>query len=326
MNPSVVSLFSGCGGLDLAFALEGFDVIWANEINNAAADTHEHNFPHSTISRDSIIDIHSSDIPCSDIIVGGFPCQDFSTLSKRQGINAPRGCLYMEFLRIVEAKKPTAFVAENVKGILSANKGEAIRRIMEDFSALGYTLSCKLYNFADYGVPQMRERVIIVGILGSQEFIHPAPTHRGKHTTSLEALQGVESISANNEPIKIRDRTRELLKKIPEGCNFTSIPKGDPLYVKGMISHVYRRLHRDKPSMTVIAAGGGGTRGYHYEEPRPLTNRELARLQTFPDNFIFKGSIVEVRRQIGNAVPPEGARHIARAIRGLLTKKKHCGG
>jgi len=110
-----------------------------------------------------------------------------------------------------------------------------------------------------------------------------------------------------------------MLELIPEGGNFTDIPKDSPLYVKGMISHVYRRINRNEPSKTIIAAGGGGTWGYHYPEPRPLTNRERARLQSFPDDFVFSGSITEVRRQIGNAVPPEGVRLVARRLLPLFT-------
>jgi DNA (cytosine-5)-methyltransferase 1 len=110
-----------------------------------------------------------------------------------------------------------------------------------------------------------------------------------------------------------------MLDRIPEGGNFTDIPKDDPLYVKGMISHVYRRIHRNEPSKTIIAAGGGGTWGYHYPEPRALTNRERARLQSFPDDFEFIGNITEVRRQIGNAVPPEGVRAVAKRLMPLFT-------
>ncbi len=114
------------------------------------------------------------------------------------------------------------------------------------------------------------------------------------------------------------EKTKKMLELIPEGGNFTDIPKDNPLYVKGMISHVYRRINRSEPSKTIIAAGGGGTWGYHYPEPRPLTNRERARLQSFPDDFWFAGSVAEARRQIGNAVPPEGVRLVARRLKKLF--------
>ncbi len=123
--------------------------------------------------------------------------------------------------------------------------------------------------------------------------------------------------------MNIAEKTKKMLELIPPGGNFESIPKSSPLYVKGLISHVYRRLHKDKPSYTIIASGGGGTWTYHYSEPRPLTNRERARIQTFPDDFEFVGSMAEVRKQIGNAVPPEGVRPIAKEIRKILESKKN---
>lgn len=328
-KPKVISLFSGCGGLDLGFHLEGYDVAWSNEFNKWAADTYERNFNGASVDRRSILDIDpykDKKIPESDLIIGGFPCQDFSIIWKRPGLNGSRGSLYQEFLRFIDAKKPKAFVAENVKGILSANGGKAIQQIISDFEAIepGYTLSIKLYNFADYGVPQFRERVLIVGIRNDTgfDFEHPLPTHgpkaRKNYFTAGEALKGADGIAHNNEHMKILPRTIEILSKIPEGGNFTDIPVDDPHYVKGMISHVYRRIHRSEPAKTLIAAGGGGTWGYHYPEPRALTNRERARLQSFPDWFVFTGSFGEIRRQIGNAVPPEGVRLLARKLKMLF--------
>ena len=318
--------------MDLGFHFENYDVIWANEYNKWAADTYERNFNGVLVDRRSILDIDpytEKNIPESDLILGGFPCQDFSIIWKRPGLNGSRGNLYREFLKFVDAKKPKAFVAENVKGILSANEGKAIQQIVSDFKAIdpGYTLSTKLYNFADYGVPQYRERVLIVGIRNDIgfNFEHPIATHGPKagkgYFTVGEALKGVESVTYNNERMKIKPRTVKILSKISEGGNFADIPENDPHHVKGMISHVYRRIHRDEPSKTLIAAGGGGTWGYHYPEPRPLTNRERARIQSFPDWFVFTGSIQEVRRQIGNAVPPQGVRMLARKLKQMYENK-----
>lgn len=205
---------------------------------------------------------------------------------------------------------------------MTANKGKAIETILKDFESItpGYIVKPHLYNFAEYGVPQFRERVLIVGVRIDTgfNFIHPKPTHgpngNRPYVTSGEALIGVENVPENNEHINIKEKTRKMLELIPEGGNFTDIPEDSPLYVKGMISHVYRRLKLDEPAKTIIAAGGGGTWGYHYPEPRPLTNRERARLQSFPDNFVFEGSVTEVRRQIGNAVPPEGVRCVAKRL------------
>jgi len=319
---TAVSLFSGCGGMDLGFENEGIDVIWANDNFGPACETYKNNFKGKIVCGD-IADIKSKDIPECDIVIGGFPCQDFSMIWKREGIKTDRGNLYKQFVRIVKDKKPIAFLAENVKGLMSANKGKAIKKITSDFknNGAGYNLSVGVYNFADFGVPQFRERVLIVGIRKDLKlmFDPPEKTHsKDSYFPSGAALEGVEKVKFNNENQKIAERTKEILRRIPEGGNFTSIPKDSEYYVKGMISHVYRRLDRNRPSTTIIAGGGGGTWGYHYKEPRPLTNRERARLQTFPDNFVFQGSIGEVRKQIGNAVPPAGIRPFARRLKKTL--------
>jgi DNA (cytosine-5)-methyltransferase 1 len=161
---------------------------------------------------------------------------------------------------------------------------------------------------------------LIVGIRVDTgfDFRHPLPTHgEGRdspYITAGQALEGALDVEHNNERINCADKTRRMLALIPEGGNFTNVPADNDLYVKGMISHVYRRIHRNEPAKTIIAAGGGGTWGYHFPENRPLTNRERARLQSFPDDFEFKGNITEVRRQIGNAVPPKGVRLLAKRL------------
>ncbi len=312
-KPKLLSLFSGCGGLDLPFHKAGFDTVWANDINKFACKTYNRNIK-DVINDQSIEEVDISKLPSADIVTGGFPCQDFSIIWKRPGLNGNRGNLYYYFLQIVKKLKPKVFVAENVKGLLSANNSNAIKKIISDFENIepGYIVKPKLYKFAHYGVPQFRERVILVGIRMDTgfNFIHPEPLFgpgfQFPYITTKEAFNDVEKIQYNNEHQNIKKRTIEIIKRIGPGCNFTDIPTDSEFYVKGMISHVYRRINPDKPSATIIAAGGGGTWGYHFPEPRPLTNRERARLQTFPDDFIFEGSITEVRRQIGNAVPPDG--------------------
>ncbi len=327
-SPRIISLFAGCGGLDLAFHTQGYRIVWANDFNKWAAETYKRNLGNVMHCRDieEIDPYKKKSIPSCDLIIGGFPCQDFSIIWKRPGLKGERGNLYKSFLRFIDAKKPKAFIAENVKGLLSANNNEAIQQIINDFEKIapGYVVKPKLYNFADYGVPQFRERVLIVGIRIDTgfDFHHPKPTHGPKagrpYFTAGEALDGVEKVKTNNEKINVASKTVEMLKLIPEGGNFADIPADHPLYVKGMISHVYRRISLNEPSKTIIAAGGGGTWGYHFPEPRPLTNRERARLQTFPDDFEFIGSTAEVRRQIGNAVPPAGVSGITQTLMSLF--------
>lgn len=307
----------------MGFVQEGFEVVWANDIDHWACETYKKNLGEHVVEGD-VADIDLKTLPDCEVVLGGFPCQDFSMIWKRRGISTERGNLYRYFVEAVGIKQPKIFMAENVKGLLSANKGNAIKRILSDFSntgRYGYVATPYLVNFAEYGVPQLRERVLIVGVRKDlqREFEAPDPTHKeSAYFSAKEALEGVEAVPYNNRHQQIQEKTAERLKLIPPGGNFQDVPKDSPYYVKGMISHVYRRLHPDKPSTTIIAGGGGGTWGYHYAEPRPLTNRERARLFRYPDDFIFLGSITQVRRQIGNSVPPMGIRPFAKKVKELL--------
>jgi DNA (cytosine-5)-methyltransferase 1 len=294
-EPKILSLFSGCGGLDWGFHQAGYKTVWANDINEWAVKTFTKNFGENIITQKNIEEIDpekDTTIPDCDLIIGGFPCQDFSVVWKQPGLNGDRGNLYKHYLRFINAKRPKAFVAENVKGLLTANKGKAIKEIMKGFSVAGdgYMVKIQLYNFADYSVPQFRERVIIVGIRLDTgfNFVHPAPTHgegrKNKYKTAGSALKNVEKVADfNKEEIKIAEKTKKLLDRIPEGGNFKDIPADDPEYVKGMISHVYRRIKLDEPAKTIIAAGGGGTWGYHFPEPRPLCKHK--RIKKYTEAF-----------------------------------------
>ncbi|MCL5842068.1 DNA cytosine methyltransferase [Neisseria meningitidis] len=332
-KPKILSLFSGCGGLDLGFHQAGYETVWANDFSHWACESFRKNIGDVIVEGDiEQIDPNNPTIPDCDIILGGFPCQDFSMIWKQPGLEGERGNLYKSFLRFVNAKKPKVFVAENVKGLLTANKKKAIQQIITDFENCGYYVQAKLYNFAEFGVPQFRERVLIVGVRLDTgfDFHHPEPTH-GENTdysllpyvTAGQAISDIPENANNHEQLKISEQTKKRLNLIPEGGNYSDIPRDHPLYVKSMLSLVYRRMHRDKPSTTIIAAGGGGTWGYHFPEPRAFTNRERARLQSFPDNFEFMGSTTEVRRQIGNAVPPQGVVELAKAILPVFSDGYH---
>jgi DNA (cytosine-5)-methyltransferase 1 len=317
-RPKVGSLFSGCGGLDLAFKNAGCEISWANDIDPLACQTYSH-YLGDHIINSPVEKIEFEKLKKVDIILGGFPCQDFSVIWKRPGLKGSRGSLYSYLVKAVKINRPKIFIGENVKGLLSIAGGAAIKKIINDFHQLGYEISHDLYNFADYGAAQLRERVLFIGVRNDLGFkFKQIPKTHNVHVTAKEALKGVAKVPYNNEHQKIAEKTKSLLSMIPPGKNFSAIPPDSPLYVKGMISHVYRRLHPDKPSTTIIAAGGGGTWGYHWGEPRPLTNRERARLFGFPDDMIFFGSISDVRRQIGNAVPPVGAFPVAKEIVAIL--------
>jgi DNA (cytosine-5)-methyltransferase 1 len=245
-EPKAISLFSGCGGLDWGFHKAGYKTLWANDINHWAVETFRQMFPEATVTEKNVEDIkkieQDSTIPDCDLIIGA--CQDFSVVWKQPGLDGDRGNLYKHYLRFINAKHPKAFVAENVKGLLSANRGKAIREILKGFSNIGkgYMVKIQLYNFAEFGVPQFRERVLIVGIRLDTgfNFVHPAPSFGpGKaypYKTAGEALKGVEKVKGEKykpefkaDEIKITAKTREMLEMIPEGGNFTDIPVTTPI-------------------------------------------------------------------------------------------------
>ncbi|MDW1802723.1 DNA (cytosine-5-)-methyltransferase, partial [Vibrio sp. Vb2201] len=201
---NVVTLFSGCGGLDLSFHQLGFNILWANDFDPKACETYALNIGNHVVCED-ITKVDVSTIPGADLILGGFPCQDFSMIWKREGIETERGNLYKNFVNIVSDKNPKMFVAENVKGLLTANKGQAIKTIIDDFShtgEFGYNVTPHLVNFADYGAPQLRERVLLIGVRKDlkKDFIMPDKTHSPEnYLSSGEALKGVEKVPFNNE-------------------------------------------------------------------------------------------------------------------------------
>jgi len=333
----IFSTFTGAGGLDIGFHGDfnflgkyfprlNFRTKVAIDINPDACRTIGFNrkyFTGTTIINKDITKINPEDFMEEkyDVLLGGFPCVTFSIVGKRAGIKDDKnGQLYKSFAKFVEVLRPKVFLAENVKGILSANKGEAIKIINDRFRMSGYRVNIFLINFADFGIPQIRERVLFIGVRDDleAEFIPPNKTHSEESWVPVkEAFKDIPNDCPNNNMMRVSQGVVERLKLIPEGENFEAV-KGTKYEVKGLMSNIYRRLHRDRPAYTVIASGGGGTWGYHYEEPRPLTNRERARLQGFPDDFIFKGSNAEVRRQIGNAVPPAGIYYFAKRVQDVL--------
>jgi len=337
MSFKIFSTFTGAGGLDIGFHGDfdflgkhfpklNFETVKALEINKDACKTLENNkkyFANTEVINADITTVNPQDYANEDydVLLGGFPCVTFSIVGKQVGLKDDiNGKLYESFVGFVEKLRPKVFLAENVKGILSANKGEAIKIITKKFEDTGYKLKVQLVKFVEYGVPQLRERVLFIGIRDdiNDEFNIPEPmyTDKKQYITSGQAFEGINQNCVNNNLMKQLATTTAKLEAIPEGKNFKSLPP--ELAVKGLMSNIYRRLHRDEPAYTVIASGGGGTWTYHYEHPRALTNRERARLQTFPDDLIFKGSNTEVRRQIGNAVPAVGVYPFAKEIERIL--------
>ena len=289
----VVSLFSGAGGLDLGFIMAGHEIVWANDLFSDAVATYKENIG-DHITEADIKTIESNDIPCCDIVIGGFPCQGFSVANTKRNTSDERNVLYKELLRVIKDKQPKFFLAENVKGILSLNKGETFRMILNDFSSLNYRVQYKVLNSANYGVPQTRERVIIVGVRNDVDAIYefPKPTHTkdGEDGTKKWVTVGdaILSLPDPDTPNTVLNHTYSKYK-----LNFN-----------GYIGH--RPINPDRPSPTVTARGddkGGVVIHPHPNGLRRMTCRELATIQSFPLDFKFIGNNSSIYRQIGNAVP-----------------------
>ena len=254
----------------------------------------------------------------------GFPCNSFSNVGEHQGLdNENFGQLYTYGIKVLKKYQPDWFLAENVSGLKSAGSGEHFEKILKDMEDAGYTIVPNMYKFEEYGVPQTRHRIIIVGIrkdLSDKGIVFRVPSpepYKNIDITAGKALSNIPQNAPNNEVRKLQDKVKERLSYIKPGQNVwqADIPEELKIKTKTRISQIYRKLDPDKPSYTVTAAGGGGTYMYHWsDEQRELTNRERARIQTFPDDFEFIGNYSSVRKQIGMAVPPEGVRIIFNAI------------
>lgn len=300
---------------------------WANDYDQDTCDTYAENICRgdsaSVICHDvRTLDIGDSRMRAIDGFAFGFPCNDFSVVGEQKGFNGKFGPLFQYGVNVLEKFRPMWFLAENVGGLATANEGSAFKVILGKLQAAGYRIYPHLYKFEDYGVPQARHRIIIVGLRNDLpgEFRPPNPDIlETRHKTCRQAMEEppIPEWVGNNDRTAQHPRVVERLSYIKPGENaFTAnLPAHLQLHVRGAkISQIYKRLDPDKPAYTVTGSGGGGTHIYHYAELRALTNRERARLQTFPDRFVFKGSKESVRKQIGMAVPPRGAQIIFEAL------------
>ena len=324
-NYRLLTLFCGCGGLDLGFVGDfdflgkhykkhDIEIVYASDINEPACKTYNYNFEHKCVCKD-ICDEDPELLPDCDIVIGGFPCQDFSLAGNRKGFAADRGILYKQMMRIVEAKKPKVFVAENVEGItIRIDDYVPIDIITNDFKSIGYSVKYKLLNAADYGVPQVRKRVIIIGVRNDikDEFSYPAPTV-SKWVSVKEGIDDLWDLLDTGKVANHTSKDYSRAKFYPDG--------------KGQGN---RLLVADEPSCTIRAEHHGNIEGHYrtYDENnrsdvtkwRRLSVRECARIQSFPDNFIFPVSASSAYRQIGNAVAPVFAWHVANSIIEFLKK------
>lgn len=326
-------LFCGPGGLALGATTAninnpdwGIDHQWANDYDKDTCQTYIRNIcpdkPESVICGDiRELDFNRLyDIGDIDALAFGFPCNDFSVVGEQKGINGKFGPLYSYGIKVLKDKQPQWFLAENVGGLKSANEGSTFERIKTDMISAGYRIYPNLYKFEDYGIPQARHRVIIIGIRNDLPFDFKVPSTNGYVLKTCKEAIGEPPIQdnvSNNEYTVQSAQVVERLNHIKPGENaFTAnLPDHLKLNVRGAkISQIYKRLDPTKPAYTVTGSGGGGTHIYHWSEPRALTNRERARLQTFPDDYVFEGSKESVRKQIGMAVPCDGAKIIFEAV------------
>lgn len=329
-------LFSGPGGLALGAKWARvqnskgtwrIEHLWANDKDEDSCRTYVRNIkpanPENVIAS-PVERLNIGALPKIDGFAFGFPCNDYSIVGERKGFNGKYGPLYSYGVKVIETHNPDWFLAENVSGLSNANSGQAFVRILSDLENAGrhgYELTTNLYKFEQYGVPQRRHRIIVIGIRRdlNLRFEVPAPTTKDAMLAVRTALTEppIPPDAPNTELTRQSKIVVERLRHIPPGENawYDGLPARLRLNVKGArLSQIYKRLQPDEPSYTITGSGGGGTHVYHWEEPRALTNRERARIQTFPDSYHFEGSKESVRKQIGMAVPPAGAKVILEAV------------
>ena len=308
----VISLFCGCGGMDLGLVKSGHKIIWANDNDKDSVETYKNYFKKFDIDPNHVVlgdisKIKSNDIPDGDLVVGGFPCQGFSVANifrnKKRPMEKQNNKLYNELIRIIKDKKPKYFIAENVVGITSMGgyennfkkklkEGRVISKILEEMRKIGYRVTWKILNASNFGVPQNRRRVIFLGTRKdiANDFIHPEPTHSFKDDLYLKRTSSLWETIKDLESLK---------NKISN-----HVGTGHKVKINGYIGN---RITKKNALSPTIVGRGGGTGGPviipHPNKKRRLTVRETARLQSFPDDMEFYGSVSSCYRQIGNAVP-----------------------
>lgn len=329
MNFRLGELFSGAGGLALGATTAkvfqkgitfSITPTWANDYNEDACKTYRNNISRDNVFCRDVANLDMTALSEVDALAFGFPCNDFSDVGEKKGVDGIYGQLYQYCVKALKQFQPMWFLAENVGGLRNANNGKAFKTILQEFTETGYTVVPNLYKFEQYSVPQSRHRIIMVGIRKDIDHVFkiPAPTNKNP-ITSKTALENppIPKDAPNQELTKQAKQVVERLQYIQAGENVfnANLPEHLKLKINGAkISQIYKRLDPNRPAYTVTGSGGGGTHMYHWKENRALTNRERARLQTFPDTFVFCGSKESVRRQIGMAVPPKGVQIVFEAI------------
>ena len=325
-------LFCGPGGIaygaitaDIGIKDSFIEHSWAADYDPDTCETYIHNIcpnnPDSVFCED-VRHMDLANLPAFDCFAFGFPCNDFSVVGEQRGFDGEFGPLYQFGVEVLRFHQPLWFLAENVSGLSSANEGAALGVILNAMRSVGYRVYPHLYKFEEYGIPQARHRIIMIGIREDLPFVFSPPSpepyiHMDNSCRNAIENPPIPENAFNNERTQQSAIVVERLTHILPGQNAwtADLPDHLKLHVRAAhLSQIYRRLDPERPAYTVTGSGGGGTHIYHWREPRALTNRERARLQTFPDTYRFFGSKESVRKQIGMAVPARGARIIFEAV------------
>ena len=349
-NRDVISLFSGAMGLDIGLEKAGLNVVIGQDFDGSCVKTMRAN-GHNVLGGDireidprKFLELTGLSVGEPFLICGGPPCQPFSTAGKRLGINDPRGSLFMDFIRMIDYIRPRFFVMENVKGIMSAplkhvplaerdendpdqRLGTVLDVILSEFDKLGYKTVYGVLDAVNYGVPQFRERFVLIGSRDNEGIFLPIPTHFQMHQDKAYQWKTVRDAIAdlefdNGECATLSEERLKFLKMVPEGGNWRDLPKDIiPIAMGGAYKSgggkvgFYRRLSYDQPSPTVVTSPvQKATMMCHPTQDRPLSIKEYARIQQFPDGWVFIGTTAAKYRQIGNAVPVGLAEAIGKAV------------
>ena len=326
MTFTFIEVCAGAGGLSKGFIDGGFTPLLLNDNNKYCINTLKENHPQTKVVEGSMVDIDLEEYIDTnvDVLMGGVPCQPFSQAGKRKGIKDDRGKLVLNFIDMIDTINPKIFLIENVKGLLTHEKGETLEYILKKMNELGkYTIKYKVLNANDYSVPQKRERLIVVGVRNNikKEFSFPNP-HEYK-----PVLKDVLKDCPPSPGHTYKKEKADLMKLVPQGGCWVDISEnlqkeymGKSFYSGGGKRGILKRLDMEKPSLTLLTTPSQKqTERCHPIETRPLQTLEYARIQTFPDDYKFNGSTNQVYKQIGNAVPVNMAKAIAREVFAVLS-------
>jgi DNA (cytosine-5)-methyltransferase 1 len=320
----VLEVFAGAGGLMLGLEEAGFETVAAIEINKYACATLRANRPNLNVIEGDVADIVKKGIRKYigdeevDVLSGGYPCQAFSFAGKKLGLKDARGTMFYWYAQLLNQLRPKMFLAENVRGLVSHEKGKTLQGMLDVFDEMGYNVTYKVLNAWDYNVAQKRERIFIIGIRKEYDVSFRFPAPREYKPVLRDVLQNVPPSPGRQYP----KRKREIMEMVPPGGCWRDLPveiqkeymKGS-FYLGGGKTGIARRISWDEPCLTLTTSPDmKQTERCHPEETRPFTVREYARIQSFPDSWTFEGSMTEQYKQIGNAVPVELARHVGLAM------------